>query len=89
MFTTMQGPFEIENGVGSGVFILKFRNPTAARYNLIVFGHQGEKIWEKTGLYVTGAIEVLVDLNPLSEGAYVMVIESDRKTWVRKLTVEG
>ena len=89
MFTTMKEPFDIEKGTESGVFILKFRNSDAVRFNLIVFGHQGEKIWEKAGFYVSGAMEVQVDLNPLSEGAYVMVIESDRNTWVRKLIVEG
>lgn len=77
----MQGPFEIENGRGSGVFILKFEHSAPATYNLIVFGCQGEKIWEKTGLYVTGAMEVVIDLSTVGEEAYVMVIESDRNTW--------
>ncbi len=34
-------------------------------------------------------MEVMIDLSAVAEGAYVMVIGSDRNTWVRKLTVEG
>ncbi len=85
----MKEPFDIEKGTESGVFILKFRNSDAVRFNLIVFGHQGEKIWEKAGFFVVGAVEVPIDLSTVAEGAYVMVIGSDRNTWVRKLTVEG
>ncbi len=89
MFTTMQGPFEIEKSTDSGVFILKFERSAHATYNLIVYSHKGEKIWEKARFYVSGAMEVMIDLSAVAEGAYVMVIGSDRNTWVRKLTVEG
>jgi hypothetical protein len=80
-------PFEIRTGPGKGEFILSIRNPADSSCNLVVFGHQGEKLWERPGLRITGPMELPIDLGAVTEGMYVMVIESNRKTWVRKLVV--
>ncbi len=85
---TLRDPLEIRTGPGKGEFILDFRNPADASYNLVVFGHQGEKIWERHGLSITGPMELQIDLGHVAEGIYVMVIESNRKTWVRKMVVQ-
>jgi hypothetical protein len=79
--------FEIRTGPGKGEFILDFRKPADSCYNMVVFGHQGEKIWERPGLRITGPMEVQIDLGHVTEGIYVMVIESNRKNWVKKLVV--
>jgi hypothetical protein len=85
---TTHEPFEIRTGPGQGEFILCFRNPADSGCNLVVFDHQGEKLWERQGLRITGPTELSIDLGDFTEGMYVMVIESNRKTWVRKLVAE-
>jgi hypothetical protein len=80
-------PFEISTGPGKGEFILSIRNPADSSYNLFVFGHHGEKLWKRQGLRITGFMDLTIDLGAVTEGMYVMVIESNQKTWVRKLVV--
>ncbi len=87
MTTTMQEPFEIKKGTDSGGFILIFGDSDDATYNLVIFGHQGEKIWERSMIRASLSKEILIDLSPVTEGIYVMLIESNRKTWVRKMVV--
>jgi hypothetical protein len=89
MIITSREPFEIKAGNSKGIFILKFINPDNACYNLFIFGHQGEKKWERTGLIPSGIMELMIDLDPVSEGVYVLLVESNRKTWTRRLSVTG
>lgn len=85
---TTPDPFELRTNPGKGEFVLSFRDPAGACYSLVVFGQQGEKLWERQGLRITGPMELPIDLGVVAEGIYVMVIESNRKTWVRKLVAE-
>jgi hypothetical protein len=87
--TTTYSPFEIIPAAGKGVFILNFSNHDFCVYNLVVFGLHGEKIWEKPELRVSGPMELVIDLREITAGICVMIIESNRKTWVKKLVVNN
>jgi hypothetical protein len=84
---TTPDPFELRTNPGKGEFVLSFRSPPDSTYHLFVFNHQGEKLWERHGLRITGPTELPIDLGAITKGMYVMVIESNRNTWVRKLVV--
>ncbi len=86
----MQAPmtdelFEIVQENAAGIFLLSCRIPWSIKFNLYIFNLRGEKIWENTGLQFERTDEMSIDLSSLHGGIYVMIIQSGRNTWVRKL----
>jgi hypothetical protein len=67
---TTQHPFEIRTGPGKGEFSLSFNSLADACYSLVVFGHQGVKLWERQGLRITGLMELPIDLGDITEGPF-------------------
>ena len=70
-----------------GKFTVKIITSSPEKYNLSVYNKIGQKIYEIPEILVDGKYEQLIDLQPVPNGIYMLVVQNGKQKMTRNITV--
>ncbi|MEI7661425.1 MAG: T9SS type A sorting domain-containing protein, partial [Bacteroidota bacterium] len=70
-----------------GRFTVSITSPAGENYSIIVYNQLGAKIFESGDLFVNGTFEKQLDLRPIANGIYSVVLLNSEHKVVRKVLV--
>jgi hypothetical protein len=70
-----------------GRFNLSLQGSAGEKIRVTVFGNLGTKIFEIPEFIITGKMERMIDLRPVSPGVYHVMITTSQGTLIRKIVI--
>jgi hypothetical protein len=70
-----------------GRFTVSFSGTSADTYSISVYNNLGVKIYNESRVEVSGSLDKVIDLRPVPNGVYSVIIENSLGQVVRKIVV--
>jgi hypothetical protein len=84
---TPAGSFNIYPVPNDGLFKLSINSPSKQIFNLSVYNYLGVIIYEQKDIDVKGLSERIIDLRPVPNGVYSVVLRNNEQQIVKKIVV--
>jgi hypothetical protein len=73
----------------SGRFNVSITNTSDESYSIRVYNNLGVMIYDEGKVDVNGSLNKVVDIRPVPNGMYTVIISSEQETIVRKIIIDN